>query len=1475
MFKTKVLTFLILLISGFLFSQEITYIQDWNKGLDQWYTNDPLWQAGIPTTGPSSASNGSNCLATELNDYCPGGAAGRIESPYIKIPGIKTVPYLSYHQWYSIGQYNTGKFQIKTPYSEWTDLLTIQGTADYWDTLEFNLSSFADSIIKVAFYIETPDSSELIPGWYIDYLVIEEKANTTSSSYLYSNSITVDGIIDPVWNRKEYTFLENISLGSVSSADDLSAGFKSFWNNENLYLLVSVKDDNPLRNNGNNFWLDDCVEIYFDLGYEKSRLYDDNNIQLRINFDVDSVTTGVYYDSVNDTWHHWDNIQQIEFTQIITDSGYTFEIQIPYTAFDLTSWPEKAVGFDIAVADNDSSERETWISWNDWDGTSYYNSSHMGNLVFSPLQEEIADNLKCRYNGTNVELYWDDNSSGEKGYNILRSTVSGNYEVLYRLNPDVTRITDNTGILTDEVYYYKIETCFPFDSIINNTVSSVSTSLVNSDLTAYYPFNGNSNDESGYGNNGTNNGAFLTRDYYNEYNKAYYFNGYSSIEIPDNPQVDADSIFTLGVWFKYEGKEHDWARIVCKAWESVTDPYLTYGFQLDPSNINEQVATFSAHESADTQTWIYNTEPVLKLNSWYKIYGRFDGTRGIMDLFFNGKKTAETLFDKRKTANSSGNFFIGNDITGQGAVGTIDEVRFYNRFLTDEEIMILSNIGMKANFYPIYNITTSKNNNHIFSDISTTYDEILTWQWDFNNDGNIDSYDQNPVFTYDEPGTYSVKLIVSNDYISDTIVRENIVTINEHKITGPETLCSSTEKIKYYVNATPGFDNYEWFTKPPVPESGEIEFVDDTCNFSPFYPGLVKIYVKVNNSVDTITSDTLIINILEIPGKPSVLSGPTNVCENDILTYVVDPVSANETYVWNFNNAELISTDTINNEISVKWILSDTISDAFINYAVENICGISPWADTNGLIADVTPAAEFNARPNGDELFCSEPKYSYFSIASYPGASSYNWYLIPSEAGIISGSTTSSVLQWNSDYYGKASVYVVANSDCPTQSSDTLEINYSRYVEIEEVTGYEDNTCVDPAEAFQLTIHGQYTDTYTISDNYNYFTYSIEDSIVNINWNESKLQNNSYVSFTVNGENECGKNDYYVYFDALLTPEILNFTGDTIICISETEEYAITPNTSDADLLFSLDDLTAGTIYSYTNSANIYWNDFDGEVVLKATLSNFCGTVKDSLTIKKDSLPDDVNISGPNHPCIGEVSVYEVTSVPGHYYYWYASDGDIVSGQKTNRVEVQWYGDVYSGTVTVYISPDKDVETESASCYTTFSVENIQSNENVAPEKKEIVFKGDNIIIYRDMGLSYQWYKNDIELEGATKQFYVDNDFNLEDVYEVKVCNTSGCCILSGKYYGSALEPINTYNINIGPNPSSGFINVSFNEKPEDIVYIDILDYNGIAVIEKRIDKVPENNNIELNIENITPGIYLVKIRTDKNEIYTEKIAVY
>ena len=64
-----------------------------------------------------------------------------------------------------------------------------------------------------------------------------------------------------------------------------------------------------------------------------------------------------------------------------------------------------------------------------------------------------------------------------------------------------------------------------------------------------------------------------------------------------------------------------------------------------------------------------------------------------------------------------------------------------------------------------------------FTDVSSG--NITNWEWDFENDGTIDSYLQNPNHTYSEIGIYTVSLTVSDGIYDDTEIKEDYITVIE------------------------------------------------------------------------------------------------------------------------------------------------------------------------------------------------------------------------------------------------------------------------------------------------------------------------------------------------------------------------------------------------------------------------------------------------------------------------------------------------------------------------------------------------------------------------------------------------------------------------------------------------------------------------------------------------------------------------
>ncbi|AKB32981.1 cell surface protein [Methanosarcina siciliae HI350] len=56
---------------------------------------------------------------------------------------------------------------------------------------------------------------------------------------------------------------------------------------------------------------------------------------------------------------------------------------------------------------------------------------------------------------------------------------------------------------------------------------------------------------------------------------------------------------------------------------------------------------------------------------------------------------------------------------------------------------------------------------------------VSSYAWDFDNDGNVDSEEENPSYTYETVGTYTVNLTVANADGSDSEVKTNYITVTQ------------------------------------------------------------------------------------------------------------------------------------------------------------------------------------------------------------------------------------------------------------------------------------------------------------------------------------------------------------------------------------------------------------------------------------------------------------------------------------------------------------------------------------------------------------------------------------------------------------------------------------------------------------------------------------------------------------------------
>ena len=264
-------------------------------------------------------------------------------------------------------------------------------------------------------------------------------------------------------------------------------------------------------------------------------------------------------------------------------------------------------------------------------------------------------------------------------------------------------------------------------------------------LVGWWPFNGNANDESGNGNNGTVNGATLTSDRNGIANKAYSFDGIDDyINILFSSSLHGQT-GTINVWIKTNGIFTTQKSIFS---QSSGRPQLVAESQGESGNQSTNSAAIQwkatnglfpcaqSNSAVDISEWLMITANYS--SDTFKIY-----INGINETITN---TALTQDNCSQNNFQIGGFYQTNSNCGssigfsQMFDGFIDDICIWNRALTDCEIKNLYNGGVPNS--------------------SQTQSALDTYTWPVNNQ------------TYTQSGTYADTLV--NAAGCDSIVTLNL-----------------------------------------------------------------------------------------------------------------------------------------------------------------------------------------------------------------------------------------------------------------------------------------------------------------------------------------------------------------------------------------------------------------------------------------------------------------------------------------------------------------------------------------------------------------------------------------------------------------------------------------------------------------------------------------------------------------------------
>jgi hypothetical protein len=201
---------------------------------------------------------------------------------------------------------------------------------------------------------------------------------------------------------------------------------------------------------------------------------------------------------------------------------------------------------------------------------------------------------------------------------------------------------------------------------------------------AYYPFNGNANDESGNANHGFANGTILMTDRFGRANSAMYFGGNGFIKGSAATFPTGDR--TISVWVN---RENTTATAQC--------PFAYGGGQTCGTSLymalDNNTFRTSSHCNVNTQNY---TDATFANNSWKHWVIVVSGQT--LKTYLNGVEVANSVFTGTTNVAST-NFGIGTCVNQQGSApfadaianvgyfkGKLDDIRVYGRALTAAEI---------------------------------------------------------------------------------------------------------------------------------------------------------------------------------------------------------------------------------------------------------------------------------------------------------------------------------------------------------------------------------------------------------------------------------------------------------------------------------------------------------------------------------------------------------------------------------------------------------------------------------------------------------------------------------------------------------------------------------------------------------------------------------------------------------------------
>ncbi|MFY0598497.1 MAG: hypothetical protein JXR03_02420 [Cyclobacteriaceae bacterium] len=247
-------------------------------------------------------------------------------------------------------------------------------------------------------------------------------------------------------------------------------------------------------------------------------------------------------------------------------------------------------------------------------------------------------------------------------------------------------------------------------------------------LVAYYPFHGDAFDYSGNNNHGEVKNLSLDLGRLNQSDEAYRFSGSENgyISIPHSQTLSLNREMTLSAWFFYEEQVSSSFFTIIEKTNPEAGGHSRYGMWVYNGGTVE-ICIEPDNCAPNLCQRCLDAEDKLELDTWTHITGVYDGNT--LKIYFNGVLNAESTPINAGISQTQFEVFIGTDIYGgaQFLTGKLDEVKIFNRALTDSEVQENFNLQYQTHWsYIDSDMAPVSQGLKIIPEVSGTYVAVVS-----------------------------------------------------------------------------------------------------------------------------------------------------------------------------------------------------------------------------------------------------------------------------------------------------------------------------------------------------------------------------------------------------------------------------------------------------------------------------------------------------------------------------------------------------------------------------------------------------------------------------------------------------------------------------------------------------------------------------------------------------------------------------